>query len=161
MVQGHEIRAIIDTETVRGLLLINGGGAVALLAFLPGVLQKPELECLGRAIILSIFTFQIGLVCAVVHNRFRRLCSLEFSKKPENRKKCTLFGRELKEPCICHWSTGFMWASIIAFLLAGVIVLVSGLSIVGVASKGSTKTILQPSTQSYVMPPNNSQELTG
>ncbi|TLM64575.1 MAG: hypothetical protein FDZ69_11610 [Deltaproteobacteria bacterium] len=160
MADGREIRAVIDTETVRGLLLINGGGAVALLAFLPWVLQKPELTGLARAIIWSVFTFQAGLVFAVVHNRFRRLCSMEYARKPENRKKCTLFGRELKEPCVCHWSTGFMWASIVAFLLAGIIVLVAGLSIVGTETKVSTGASSQPTTQGYIMPPNNSQKRT-
>ena len=58
MADGQEIRAGVDTETVRGLLLINGGGAIALLAFLPGVLLKPELESLARAIIWAVFTFQ-------------------------------------------------------------------------------------------------------
>ena len=83
---GRETRAGIDSETVRGLLLINGGGAVALLAFLPGVLQKPEYESLARAIIWAVFTFQAGLALALIHNRFRRLCSFEYSKAPENRK---------------------------------------------------------------------------
>ena len=87
MADGRETRAGIDSETVRGLLLINGGGAVALLAFLPGVLQNPELKDLARAIIWAIFTFQAGLACAVIHNRFRRLCSLEYVTARENRKK--------------------------------------------------------------------------
>jgi len=130
MADGRETRAAIDSETVRGLLLINGGGAVALLAFLPGVLQKPEFESLARAIIWSVFTFQIGLAFAVVHNRLRRICSLEYAKK--DRKKCSLFGRELREPCVCHWSIGFMWGSIVSFLVAGAIVLNAGIGIVGV-----------------------------
>ncbi|MFD0950502.1 hypothetical protein ACFQ0F_08905 [Paraperlucidibaca wandonensis] len=131
MAEGHEIRASIDSETVRGLLLINGGGAVALLAFLSGVLLKPELEILTRATIWSVFIFQLGLAFAVVHNRFRRLCSLQYAKKSENRKKCTLFGKELREPCICHWSTGFMWASIASFVAGGSLILVAGLCVVG------------------------------
>lgn len=129
MADGVEIRAGIDSETVRGLLLINGGGAVALLAFLSGIIEKPALALLARAIIWGVFTFQLGLAAAVMHNRFRRLCSLEYAKKPENRIKCSLFGRELKQPCICHWSTGFMWASVGAFLLGGLIVLWAGLCV--------------------------------
>ena len=129
MATGRETRASIDTETVKGLLLINGGGAVALLAFLPGVIQSPELQPLARALIWAIFTFQFGLALAVIHNRFRRLCSLEYSKK--ERDKCNFFGRELREPCICHWSIAFMWGSIVAFLSAGVVVLIAGLRIVG------------------------------
>lgn len=129
MADGAEIRAGIDSETVRGLLLINGGGAVALLAFLAGIVEKPDLAVLARAIIWGVFTFQLGLVAAVMHNRFRRLCSLEYAKKPENRAKCSLFGRELKEPCICHWSTGFMWVSVGAFLVGGLLVLWAGLCV--------------------------------
>ncbi|MEW6164587.1 MAG: hypothetical protein AB1642_05965 [Pseudomonadota bacterium] len=129
MADGVELRAGIDAETVRGLLLINGGGAVALLAFLAGIIAKPELAVLARAIIWSVFTFQLGLVAAVIHNRFRRLCSLEYAKKPENRKKCSLFGHVFKEPCICHWSIGFMWASIGAFLIGGLLVLGAGLCV--------------------------------
>ena len=105
MADGRETRAAIDSETVRGLLLINGGGAVALLAFLSSIIGKPEFSVLSQAVIWASFLFQVGLVAAVVHNRFRRLCSLEYAKKQENRKQCTLFGRVLREPCICHWST--------------------------------------------------------
>lgn len=144
MADGRETRAAIDTETVKGLLLINGGGAVALLAFLPGVLQKPEYESLSRAIIFAVFTFQIGLAAAVIHNRLRRKCSLEYAKKDV--VPCHVFGRTLREPCICHWSIGFMWLSIIAFLGAGLIVMYSALTVVGIkpaASSTSTPAAIQ------------------
>ena len=131
MSNGVEIRASIDSETVRGLLLINGGGAVALLAFLAGIIEKPHLEVLARAIIWAVFTFQVGLATAVIHNRFRRLCSLEYAKKPENQKKCSLFGHVFKEPCICHWSIGFMWVSIGSFIFGGLMVLGAGLCVIG------------------------------
>jgi hypothetical protein len=42
-----------------------------------------------------------------------------------------LFGHELKEPCICHWSIGFMWASISSFILGGLVVLGAGLCVIG------------------------------
>lgn len=129
MTEGREIRASIDSETVRGLLLVNGGGAVALLAFLSGILQKPELEQLTRAVIWAVFTFQVGLAAAVVHNRCRRLCSLEYAKKAGSRKQCTAFGWESKQPCVCAWSTAFMWTSIGAFLLGGILVLHAGLQV--------------------------------
>jgi hypothetical protein len=146
----REIRAGIDSETVQGLLLINGGGAVALLAFLPGVLQKPEFESLARAIIWAVFIFQIGLACAVVHNRLRRLCSLEY----ENPKKvpCSLFNFTLREPCICYWSTVFMWSSVISFLAAGVIVLMAGLSVVGVMPATNEAEMINPGTSKQVAP---------
>ncbi len=130
MAEGHEIRAEIDTETVRGLLLINGGGAIALLAFLSGVIEKPQLEVLTRAIVWAVFIFQLGLAAAVIHNRFRRLCSLEYAKKAENRQACSLFGRKLTEPCICHWSIWFMWVSIGAFIVGGLVVLGAALCVI-------------------------------
>lgn len=154
MADGHEIRAGVDTETVRGLLLINGGGAVALLAFLPGVLQKPELESLARAIIWAVFTFQLGLAFAVIHNRMRRKCSLEYAKK--ERVPCSIFGISLHEPCVCHWSIGFMWVSIIAFLAAGTIVLVAGLTVVGTMSAKHELTASVPKSVNLQPQPNPS-----
>lgn len=157
MADGRETRATIDSETVKGLLLINGGGAVALLAFLPGVLQKSELASLARAIIYSVFTFQLGLVCAVIHNRFRRLCSMEYAK--EDLELCSFFGIKLKRPCICQWSIGFMWASIVLFLMAGVIVLVAGLGVVGVSTKSKT-TPIEKSAILIKAPPNKASQPT-
>jgi len=151
---GRETRAAIDSETVRGLLLINGGGAVALLAFLPVVLQKPELESLAKAIILAVFTFQAGLACAVIHNRFRRLCSFEYAKK--ERKRCAPFGREWREPCICHWSIGFMWSSIILFLVAGFLVLNAALGVVGVLPQQEETPVVKCPPVVIQAPPNQS-----
>lgn len=127
MADGRETRATIDSETVKGLLLINGGGAVALLAFLPGLLQEPEFSSLSKAIIWAIFTFQCGLVFAVIHNRLRGLCSLEYANKPENRTDCSFFSKMSDKPCVCIFSRAFMWLSIVTFLLAGLIVLKAGL----------------------------------
>lgn len=152
MADGQEIRAGVDTETVRGLLLINGGGAIALLTFLPGVLQKPELESLARAIIWAVFTFQLGLAFAVIHNRMRRKCSLEYAKK--ERVQCSIFGIVLREPCVCHWSIGFMWSSIMAFLAAGIIVLVAGLAVVGVMSEKREAAVEATKSESIQPQPN-------
>lgn len=140
MAEGRETRATIDSETVRGLLLINGGGAIALLAFLSGVIQEPRFAVLSLAIILAVFVFQLGLLFAVVHNRLRRLCSLEYAKMSANRKKCTFLGKQLKEPCVCHWSTGFMWASIVAFVFAGLLVLGAGLYVIECQSQEEDST---------------------
>ena len=156
MADGRETRAGIDSETVRGLLLINGGGAIALLAFLPGVLQKPELVSLASAIIWAVFTFQAGLVFAVVHNRMRRLCSLEYAKK--ERKRCSFFGHELREPCICHWSIGFMWSSIISFLMAGLLVLNAGLGVVGVLPEKVDAQVIKCPPVVIQAPPNKALE---
>lgn len=76
MTSGKEIRSRIDSEQVRGLLLINGGAAVALIALIPYILEKPEFLILSRGIFIALILFQLGLVFAVVHNRQRRKCAL-------------------------------------------------------------------------------------
>ena len=48
MTSGKEIRARIDSEQVRGLLLINGGAAVALIALIPFVFDNQDLLTLAR-----------------------------------------------------------------------------------------------------------------
>jgi len=122
MTTGLEIRAQIDTENVKGLLLVNGGGAVALLAFLPYVLGRPGYEAIARAIIWSLGIYQIGLVSAVIHNRLRRICSLTYERHQYQPPVCKFLGFKLREPCVCHWSILFMGLSVIAFCLAGFLV---------------------------------------
>jgi len=124
-----EIRAQIDTENVKALLLINGGGAVALLAFLPSVLGKPEYASLMRAILYGLLLYQFGLLSAVVHNRLRRKCSLIFQAHGYKPPPCSVFGFKLKEPCVCSASILFMWASILFFVASGLLVFCGGIEI--------------------------------
>lgn len=130
MASGLELRSQIDTETVKGLLLINGGGAVAMLAFLPTVLGKPEFVPLAKTILIGLLLCQIGLLAAVVHNRLRRICSLAYESQKFSPVPCRLFGRTLREPCVCVWNIAFMWFSILLFFAAGVIVFLGGILIV-------------------------------
>jgi hypothetical protein len=97
MALGVEIRAQIDSENVKGLLLMNGGGAIALLAFLPHILGDPEFSALAHAILWSLLTFQGGLLFAISHNRLRRVCSLKYSAAQamspvEHPDRCSIFG---------------------------------------------------------------------
>ena len=115
-----EIRAQIDTENVKGLLLINGGAAVALLAALPHVFDRPGFESLTRSILWSLLVFQIGLVLSVVHNRLRRICSLEYERHNYRPPPCERFGLRLREPCAGHASILCMWLALIAFVGGGV-----------------------------------------
>lgn len=128
---GLEIRAQIDAELVKGLLIINGGGSVALLTFLPVILGEPEYVPLSKAVLWGLLSFQVGLVAAVIHNRLRRVCSLEFEKHnynppPCNRFPVSLFKFASDAPCVCRASVMCMWASIVAFILAGTIVIAGG-----------------------------------
>lgn len=127
MTEGLKIRSEIDAENVKGLLLINGGAAVALLAFLPHVLDKPEFEPLARAILWGLLFFQAGLIFAVAHNRLRRKCSLVYEQHNYNPPSCEVLSFKLREPCICRASIVLMWLSVVAFCGGGITVFAGGL----------------------------------
>lgn len=116
---GVERRSQIDTEVVRGLLLANGGGAVALLAFLPVAFDKKVLYPLAVPIVVALFLFQLGIVAAVIHNHLRRRCSLVHDHYKFRPPAGTLLGIPLKEPRVCFLSRSFMWLSLLLFLLGG------------------------------------------
>jgi hypothetical protein len=120
-----DIRAGIDTETVRGLQLMNGGLAAALGAMLPNLLQSPELRNLASWIVAAMGCAALGLVASVVHNRLRRKCSLQYDVKGgtgrQPRCSSTLLRRFETvpgEPCVCTWSIMWMWTSMGLFVLA-------------------------------------------
>jgi hypothetical protein len=129
MTKGLEIRAQIDTEVVKGLLLVNGGGAVALLPLLSTVIGKSEFEPLVRAILLALLCFQVGLVCAVVHNRLRRVCSHVYELHDYQPPPGKLFGIQLKKPRVCFLSERFMWLSLALFVAAGAVVFAGGICV--------------------------------
>lgn len=97
-----EIRAQIDTEVARGLALVNSGGAVALLALIPQLLDRPEYHVLAKATFNSFGLLQIGLVLAVLHNRFRRICDLLYDQveaysPSQHPEPCTILGLACRE----------------------------------------------------------------
>lgn len=129
MPSGKEIRAQIDTENVKALLLINGGGAIAMLTLFPITLGKYGNNTVTTEyIIWSIFLYAAGILFGAVHNHLRRLCSLAHDRNdaPCAKGKFTYF--KTPEPCICFWSWGCMWASLVVFIIAGVLVLLGSLA---------------------------------
>jgi hypothetical protein len=149
MTTGLEIGAQIDTENVKGLPLITGGGAVALLAFFPTVLDKPGYDSLARGILWALLIFQAGLVAAIVHNRLRRICSLRFEQHQYQPPPCEIFGKKLRKPCVCHWSTLFMWLSVAAFVTGSMTVFCGGLRSLeyGAVSRGKVETLSTKETK--------------
>ena len=127
-----EIRAQIDTENVKALLLINGGAAVALLAFLTAVLGMPNCEPLARAVLWALLVFQLGLLSAVIHNRLRRKCSMVYQEHNYSPPPCSFFGKKLSGPCVCMVSIFFMWGSYLAFVVGTAIVFLGGFDVIGV-----------------------------
>jgi hypothetical protein len=136
MTSGMETRAQMDTENFKALLVLNGGGALALLTLLQFVLGNPAYRAMNRPIVLALALLSTGLVCAFVYNRLRRKCSLEYERyglgsPAELPNPCGRFLRfNLEEPCVCHVSIAFMWVSLAFFVLAVVVVGVAILRIV-------------------------------
>jgi hypothetical protein len=127
MPDGVDRRSEIDTETVKALLLINGGGAVALLALFGSVLGKNGYENLAWAILVGVLILMLGLVFAVIHNRLRRICSLHYDRHNMQPPAGRLLGLQFREPTICIVSILFMWLSIVAFFSAGTFVAICGI----------------------------------
>lgn len=128
--EGVKIRAEIDNSLVKGLLLANGGGAVALLAFLKVVFEVKRLEPLAIYVIAALLIFHLGLVAALVHNKYRRDCSLVYENNAMRPPPGKLFGLTLKEPRVCGISKLFRFLSIAFFLLGGIVVSSGGLRLV-------------------------------
>ena len=127
MSKGVEIRSQIDTETVRALLLINGGGAVALLSLLPSILGKDGYDELAQAILVGLLLFMVGLTLAAIHNQLRRMCSLHYEQHAMRPPAGRLLGLSLRRPTVCFLSLAFMWLSISAFFFAGAYVAAVGM----------------------------------
>jgi hypothetical protein len=132
MTTGKEIRAQIDSDLVKGLLIINGGGCISLLAFLPSILGKHEYLPLIPCVLIGIFIFQLGLVSAIMHNRLRRKCSLDIEQgtPPCNTFPLKFINFKNESTCSCKASTIFMGLSILLFLLGGLVVLFGGFSVI-------------------------------
>ena len=72
--KGVERRSQIDAETVKGLLAVNGGGAVAMLGFLQAIIDKPDVAPLVYGTLIALVAFPAGIVTALSHNIVRREC---------------------------------------------------------------------------------------
>ncbi len=114
--EGVKIRAQIDTESVRNVMLVNGGGSVAVLALLPAILGTP----LVFAVLLTLAVWLFGLTLAVTHSVLRRKCSLVYDQHGMNppHGKSRLWIKP-REPWVCWWSWQCLYASIVAFLVGG------------------------------------------
>jgi hypothetical protein len=126
MSNGVETRAQIDTETMKALLLVNGGGALALLALLPSVLDRPGQDSLAKAILIGVIILSVGLFLAIVHNRLRRKCSLLHAQNNMRPPAERLFGIQLRSARVCFLSDASMWLSAACFMVATVTVAAIG-----------------------------------
>ena len=139
--EGLIIRAQIDSESVRHVMLVNGGGSVALIALLPNVLYTP----LVLAVLLSLSIWLFGLTLAVIHSVLRRKCSSVYEKNdmaPPVGK--TVLGINPKQPWVCWWCWRTLYASIAAFLIGGVLMVAMGLANIDQLSTNTHSKSLHP-----------------
>ena len=115
--KGKELRAEMDRDTVRALVALNGGGAVALLALLPSILKIPEFKALAVALLGGVIIMVVGLIFTVAHNIHRRECALLHDT----------IGPDAASSEACRWSRGTRRAAITSFALAGFLVAGTGL----------------------------------
>lgn len=113
------LRADMDKDVSRGLMIINGGAAVSLLAFLQSIAKESSLHGISPYILSALLTFSIGLFLAVLHTHFRRRCtelSYGFSG-----------GMELLIQTPCLIAVASMIGSFILFLVGVIIVFTGGM----------------------------------
>jgi hypothetical protein len=140
MSNGQQQRAQIDRETVRALLLANGGGAVAMLAVLPLVLDRPSFDPLAYAMFLGVFVLTLGVALAIAHGYLGRRCALVHDPRDLSPPKGKLFGLSLPAPAVCIASALCMWLSLLAFVGTGGYVAWTGVATLGeVGQKGTPR----------------------
>jgi hypothetical protein len=132
-------RAQMDKETLRGLLIANGGGAVALLAVLSPTLDRPGLEPLVYAMLVGIFVFMVGVVFAILYNQFRRQCSLQYEQHGFNPPGETFLGIKLWAPPACCAYQVCLYLSLLCFVGTGIYVATVGVNAVGAVQASSGK----------------------
>lgn len=134
---GVKIRAQADAESVRNVMLINGGGSIALLALLPAILGTP----LVFGVLLTLAIWLLGLTLAAIHSVLRRKCSLKYEQhqmKPP--VGAPMFWIKPNEPWVCWWNWRCLYLSIIAFLVGGVAMVCIGFANLDVLSTPAIST---------------------
>jgi hypothetical protein len=129
--EGVKIRAQIDTESVRNVMLVNGGGSVALLALLPAILGTP----LVFGVLLTLAIWLLGLSLAVSHSVLRRKCSLVYEQhgmSPPSGKSWLCI--KPNQPWVCWWGWSCLYTSIFAFLIGGAVMVCVGFANIDVLS---------------------------
>ena len=117
--EGVKIRAQIDSESVRAVMLVTGGGCIALLALLPTIMGT-------QLVVGMMWTFALwlgSLALAVIHNVMRRHCSLQYEANKMNPPpgKPRLWIKP-EVPWVCWWSWRFLYTSIALFLIGGAVI---------------------------------------
>ena len=128
MTEGVKIRAEIDNETHKALLLMNGGSATAVLAFISQTFGKAGFAHFVKFSLWSLAAFLTGVACAVIHNLLRRKCSLVYEQNNMRPPAGKFLWMKLKAPGVCAASYLFTCISIAMFCVGGALIVAGGLT---------------------------------
>jgi hypothetical protein len=120
--KGVEIRAQMDIEFGKALVLTNGAGIIALLTFLSSIFEVPRYASLARPAIGGVLLLVAGLLTALYYIRFSRECSLVYEQHGMRTPPGTLFGIQLTRPRSCTISAFMAHASCLAFCAAALLI---------------------------------------
>jgi hypothetical protein len=129
----------MDVETLRGLLIANGGGAVALLAALSGTLDRPGYEPLAYAMLVGIVVFMFGVVLAILFNYFRRQCLQQQDQLVLQTPPPKVLGLKLRAPGACIVCQACLYLALLCFIGTGAYVAIAGTSMLGATPVSSVK----------------------
>jgi hypothetical protein len=112
----------MDRDTVRVLVVLNGGGAVALLALLPNMFKVPEFLPITKAVMVAVIIQIVGLVLTVFHNMCRRECSRINQELG--------YTKEADMSSACQWSRQLRIGAIFCFAVSGLTVAFTGWNVI-------------------------------
>jgi hypothetical protein len=135
---GGAQRNQMDIETLRGLLIANGGGAVALLVAVSSLLDRPGYEPLVYAMLVGIVVFMLGVVLAILYN-FARRQFLQQADQQGTRPPGKFLGLKLWAPGSGVAYQACLYLSLLCFIGTGVYVATVGANTVGSTITSSTK----------------------
>jgi len=123
--KGVELRANMDLEIARALILINGAGIIAILAFLQSTVEWVRYASFAKPAIVGIAFLVLGLLTSLLYIRFGRVCSLKYEQHAMRPPSSSLFGFDLGRPMPCAISAIMVYVSLISFCSASAVVGIS------------------------------------
>ena len=134
---GGAQRNQMDVETLRGLLIANGGGAVALLIAVSSLLDRPGYEPLVYAMLIGIVVFMLGVVLAILFNFARRQFQAQADQQGGTPAK--FLGLKLWAPGSGVAYQLCLYLSLLCFIGTGVYVAVVGANTLSPTTTSSIK----------------------
>jgi hypothetical protein len=135
---GGAQRNQMDVETLRGLLIANGGGAVALLIAVSSLLDRPGYESLVYAMLIGIVVFMLGVVLAILFN-FARRQFLAQADQLVARSPTKILGITLRAPGSGVAYQLCLYLSLLCFIGTGVYVAAVGANTLSPTTTSSIK----------------------